>query len=103
MRWAIAGVLGYLAVGFLGLLIDDWQSFRRLQPAKALTCVLFAAKGALVSKNEAYRILKTMVSCARAEQNERGFRIHRGIVQHAIYVQEYMARQVRRLGIGGVA
>jgi DNA-binding IclR family transcriptional regulator len=60
------------------------------------------AAGALVSKNEAYRILKTMVSCGRAEQNDKGFRIHRGIVQHAIYVQEYMARQVRRLGVGGV-
>lgn len=60
------------------------------------------AKGAMVTQNEAYRILKTMVACGRAEQGEKGFRTHRGIVMHAIHVQDYLAKHARRFGFGGI-
>lgn len=59
------------------------------------------ARGAFVSQNEAFRILKTLASCGRVEQGEGGgFRIGRtGLISIAVYAHEYMMDVSGKIGL----
>lgn len=65
--------------------ILEWRTVREVAEANQL------------SANEAHRCLHTLVKCGRAEQNDKGWRIHpEGIIRHSLYVREYLARQDQR-------
>lgn len=71
----------------------EWKSVRQV------------ARGAFVTHNEAYRILKTLAGCGRVEQNQvegGGFRIATaGLINIAAYAHEYMMNSSKRIGLSG--
>lgn len=53
-----------------------------------------------VSKNRAFRILRTLRDCGWAEQGKKGFRQHgTGLMKHLVYAQRYLEHLEERLGI----
>ena len=74
--------------------VEDWLAAGDLLEFKSIREV---AAGAGVSENEAYRILKTMAACGRADQNDKGsYRLSRGIVKYGLQLNECLSGHVRR-------
>jgi DNA-binding IclR family transcriptional regulator len=58
------------------------------------------AAGAGISKDEAFRLLHTLVAEKWAEQNKAGFRLAAtGLMETLLYVQRYLARLARQFGV----
>ncbi len=75
--------------------VEDWLAGGELLEWRSIK---ETAEAVGLSQNEAHRCLHTLVKCGRAEQSDKWWRISPdGIIRHAFYVQEYLAKQNERL------